>query len=236
MPPLEMVKVPPCISSSAELAVARADTEIGDRRLDLGEAHAVGVAQYRHNEAALGADGDADMVIVLVNDILAVDLGVDRGDILQRLHRSLNEEAHQPELHAVLLLEGVAIVAAKLHHALISTSLNVVSMAALSCASLSRLAMVWRSRVMRTRSSRAMHRPWSLAHAALVEPLPCARARAAPRRLCAGTSCFSTWPRRPEPFTSLGAMPRLGEQLAGSGRGRHIVAAYLLAAHRLALE
>ena len=57
------------------------------------------------------------MVIVLVNDIVAVDLGVDRRDILQRLHRSLNEEAHQPELHAVLLLEGVAIVAAKFHYA-----------------------------------------------------------------------------------------------------------------------
>ena len=39
--------------------------------------------------------------------------------------------------------------------ALMSTSLNVVSMAAVFCASLSRRAMVWRRRVMRTRSSRA---------------------------------------------------------------------------------
>ena len=39
--------------------------------------------------------------------------------------------------------------------ALMSTSLNVVSMAAVFCASLRRRAMVWRSRVMRTRSSRA---------------------------------------------------------------------------------
>ena len=38
---------------------------------------------------------------------------------------------------------------------LMSTSLKVVSMAAVFCASLSRRAMVWRSRVMRTRSSRA---------------------------------------------------------------------------------
>ena len=38
--------------------------------------------------------------------------------------------------------------------ALMSTSLNVVSIAAVFCASFSRRAMVWRSRVMRTRSSR----------------------------------------------------------------------------------
>ena len=39
--------------------------------------------------------------------------------------------------------------------ALMSTSLNVVSMAAVFCASLRRRAMVWRSRVILTRSSRA---------------------------------------------------------------------------------
>ena len=39
--------------------------------------------------------------------------------------------------------------------ALMSTSLKVVSMAAVFCASLRRRAMVWRSRVMCTRSSRA---------------------------------------------------------------------------------
>ena len=39
--------------------------------------------------------------------------------------------------------------------ALMSTSLNVVSIAAVFCASLRRRAMVWRSRVIFTRSSRA---------------------------------------------------------------------------------
>ena len=52
----------------------------------------------------------------------------------------------------------------------------------------------------------------------------------------AGTSCFSTWPRRPEPLTSSGAKLRFGQQLARGGRGGHLLRAYLLAAHRLALE
>src|SRR5665809_106009 len=98
MPPLEMVKVPPCISSSASLP-ARAGAEIGDSRLDLGEAHAIGVAQDRHHESALGADGDADVIIILVDDVLAVDLGVDGGDVPERLHRGLDEKAHEAKLH-----------------------------------------------------------------------------------------------------------------------------------------
>jgi hypothetical protein len=32
----------------------------------------------RHNEALLGAEGDANVVMVLVNDVVAVDLEVDR--------------------------------------------------------------------------------------------------------------------------------------------------------------
>ena len=95
MPPLEMVKVPPCSSSSASLPLAGAVAEIGDRRLDLGEAHAIGIAQHRHHQAALGADGNADVIVILEDDVFAVDLGVDRGDVFQRLHRRLDEEAHE---------------------------------------------------------------------------------------------------------------------------------------------
>ena len=146
--------MPPCISSSASLpSRARAPNSAICVSIS-ARTELIGVAQHRHDQAALGADGDADVVVVLVDDVLAVDLGIDRGDLLQRLHAGLDEEAHDAELDAVLLLEGFAIVRLSCITALISTSLNVVSMAAVSCASFSRLAMVWRSRVMRTRSSR----------------------------------------------------------------------------------
>ena len=61
-----------------ELAVARLLAEVGDLLLDVGEAQRVGVAQHRHHQALLGADGHADVVVVLVDDVVAVDLGVDR--------------------------------------------------------------------------------------------------------------------------------------------------------------
>ena len=83
---------------------------------------------------------------------------------------------------------------------LMSTSLKVVSMAAVFCASFRRRAMVWRSLVMRTRSSRAAS--WPARARGGAEP---ARRRAArggaalARRRQASTSPFSTCPRLPEP-------------------------------------
>ena len=62
-------------------------------------------AQDRHDETALGADRDADVVVVLIDDVSAVDLGVHRRDFLERLHAGAHEEAHEAELGAVLLLE-----------------------------------------------------------------------------------------------------------------------------------
>ena len=95
-----------------ELAVAGAPAEVGDGLLDLGQRHAVGLAHHRHHQALLGADGDADVVVVLVDDVVAIDLGVDGRDLLQRLDAGLHEEAHEAQLHAVALLEQLLVVVA----------------------------------------------------------------------------------------------------------------------------
>ena len=116
MPPLEMVKVPPCSSSRASLP-SRARAPKSAIAVSISaKTQVVGVAQDRHDKSALGADGNADMVVVLVDDIVTVDFGIDGRDFLQRLDTGLDEEAHQPELGAMLLLELLAVVAPKLHH------------------------------------------------------------------------------------------------------------------------
>src|SRR3954470_3227567 len=81
-----------------ELAIAGAAAEIGDALLDVGDRLVVAVAHHGHNEALVGADGDADVIVVLVDQIGAVDLGVDGRDVLQTLHDGLGEEAHEAEL------------------------------------------------------------------------------------------------------------------------------------------
>src|SRR5262245_5676760 len=59
--PLEFVRL--------ELVLLRPMSEVVNRLLDFGEAHALGVPQDGHNEAAIGADGDADVIVVAVSDI-----------------------------------------------------------------------------------------------------------------------------------------------------------------------
>ncbi len=92
----------------AELAVPGLAGELADRLLDAGEAHVLRIAQDRHDEPLLRADRDADVVVVLKDDLVAVDLGVDRRHVAQALDRRLHEERHEAEAHAVALLEVVA--------------------------------------------------------------------------------------------------------------------------------
>ena len=56
------------------------------------------------DEARVAGDRDAEVHVVLVDDGIAVDLGVDGGEGLERERRRLREEGHEAELHAVLLL------------------------------------------------------------------------------------------------------------------------------------
>src|SRR4051812_14201102 len=90
--------------------------------------------------------------------------------------------------------------------ALMSTSLKVVSMAAVLCASLSRRAMVWRSRVIFTRSSRAAS---SAGDGARTCPPVCATGvgEAAARSIAAIMSPLVTRPSLPEPSTLPGSTP-----------------------------
>ena len=64
------------------MRVAHLSAEFGDLGLDLGHRFAVGVAHHRYDEAAIGADGDADIVVILIDDVVAIDLGVDVGNFL----------------------------------------------------------------------------------------------------------------------------------------------------------
>ena len=76
-PPLVIVKVPPVRSSSvsvpspARLAKSRIASSISAN--DIRSASRM----HRHHQPALGADGHADVVVVLVDDLVALDLGVE---------------------------------------------------------------------------------------------------------------------------------------------------------------
>ena len=58
----------------------------------------IGVADDRHDEPFVGADGDADMIVILVDEVGAVDLGIDVRDLLQRLPQALTKKPMKPSL------------------------------------------------------------------------------------------------------------------------------------------
>ncbi len=100
--------------------------------------------------------------------------------------------------------------------AFMSTSLKVVSMAAVCWASLRRRAIVWRRRVILTRSSRLSSSADDGARAAFGVSAGC---EGAPRAIASITSPFSTWPRLPEPDTCSADTPFSAIILAADGAG-----------------
>ncbi len=70
------------------------------------EIELVAIAKNGDDEAAFGADGDADIKVVLGDDFIAFDAGVDGGNRFEGVDGGLEKEAHEAEFDAVLGLEG----------------------------------------------------------------------------------------------------------------------------------
>src|SRR5215472_15051815 len=99
-----------------------------------------------------------------------------------------------------------------------STSLKVVSMAAVFCASLRRRAMVWRSRVMRTRSSRAASSGGAGARICSAAAVAATGVgAAAPRSIAVSMSPLVTRPSLPEPARAAASIPDSAASLRTEG-------------------
>ena len=68
--------------SEGDFAVAGFLRDVADSLFDAGHGEVVAAADDGDHEALLGGDGDADVVVVVLNDIGPVDDGVDAGDFL----------------------------------------------------------------------------------------------------------------------------------------------------------
>ena len=72
-PPLVIVNVPP-VSSSSVIEPSRALPAYAPIVFSISrEAHPLGIAQHRHHQAAIGGDRDADVVVLVIDDVAAVD-------------------------------------------------------------------------------------------------------------------------------------------------------------------
>ena len=107
LPVLVSVNVPPTSSSGLILFDARALGEVGDLAGEAGEVQVAGIVDDRYEQAALGVDGDAEVLGVVVGDRLrlGVDGGVDGRVRLERLDRRDREERQERQLDALAGLE-----------------------------------------------------------------------------------------------------------------------------------
>ena len=94
-----------------ELAILGPDRVVDDGVLDLVHAEGVRVPDYRHHETAVRTHRNADVVVAVVDDVVAVDGGVHGGKAFQRLHAGAHEETHEAELGAVVTFPELVAVA-----------------------------------------------------------------------------------------------------------------------------
>ena len=149
-----MVKVPPFRSSRVSVPLPAPGGEVADAALDLGERHPVGVAEHGHDQPAFGADGDADVVVALAGRSRRP--GSRRsaaGNALSAPTAALTKNERCPARRRAASGTPPCGARAAPSRRVMSTSLKVVSIAAVRCASTSRRAMVAPRLVIRTRSS-----------------------------------------------------------------------------------
>ena len=78
MPPrFEMLKQPPCISSSEILRVARLLRQLRELDRQLDDVLLIGVADDRHQQPAIGVDGDADVHVSFLTMISSAARSID---------------------------------------------------------------------------------------------------------------------------------------------------------------
>ena len=117
MPPrLVMVKQPPCISSSESLPARAFSASWPSSTASSMHALLVDVADDRHQQAAIGVDGDADVDVLLEDDRFAghVDRGVELRELLERRGSHLERHRRDRQLALRLRLEALAELLAQL--------------------------------------------------------------------------------------------------------------------------
>ena len=116
VPPLVIVNVPPWRSSTvivpSRALVAKPAMVFS---IAANESRSASRIDGDH-QAAVGADGHADVEVIVKDDLVAVDAAVDGGKSLQGFDDRLDEERHEAEPDPVLRLKRLFVVGPQLDH------------------------------------------------------------------------------------------------------------------------
>ena len=98
-----------------DFAVAGLDGVVGEVFFGLAEGFLIAVAEDWDDEAFFGADGDADVEVIIEDDVIAIDAAVDLGDGFEGFGDGLDEEGHEAEFDPVTGDEAVLEELAEIH-------------------------------------------------------------------------------------------------------------------------
>ena len=94
-----------------QLLGARALGDVGDRAAQAEQVLLVGVLDDRHDQPAVERDGDAEVDVLLVDDVVAVERGVDERMPAERVDDRLGDERHVGQLRAAPLVVRLLLLA-----------------------------------------------------------------------------------------------------------------------------
>lgn len=100
---------------NGNLAITGLGSVLGNALLNLDKRQRLSVADDGGDETLGGGNGNRDIDIVVVDDRVTLDSGVDSGQLLKSVARSLDEGRHESKLDVVLLQDGILVVRAELH-------------------------------------------------------------------------------------------------------------------------
>ena len=79
--------------------------KFADGFFDLGKAHAIGAANNRNDQAIRCADGNRNVEIVEIDDLITLNLGVNGGNVTCGQRRRFGEKAHEAQTDAMFLFK-----------------------------------------------------------------------------------------------------------------------------------
>src|SRR5690554_728400 len=100
---------------NGQLAVFGLAAELNNFLFNIGQAHGVGVTQNRDNQATVGGNSHAYVLVPVVNHIATIDGRVHHREPLQGFRCSFGEERHETKLDAVTFHKAVLVLLAHFH-------------------------------------------------------------------------------------------------------------------------
>ena len=83
---------------------------------DISKTFFITIPKHRHNQTFLRANGNADIVEMIFDNVRAIDASVDTGNILQGLHSGFDKKGHEAKLAAMFCHKLFLHLLAQLHN------------------------------------------------------------------------------------------------------------------------